>query len=85
MPTAFSGYILLTRVGYPIKEKIRYLNPEEQHYVINNIIPEGLDISKLTESIANFKPNPLTLDYVHGLFESNTNNYKKDFEFSNET
>lgn len=57
--------------------KIRYLNPEEQHYVINNIIPEGLDISKLTESIANFKSNPLTLDFVHGLFESNTNNYKK--------
>jgi hypothetical protein len=57
--------------------KIRYLNPEEQHYVINNIIPEGLDISKLTESIANFKSNPLTLDFVHGLFKSNTNNYKK--------
>jgi len=57
--------------------KIRYLNPEEQHYVINNIIPEGVNISKLTESIANFKLNPLTLDFVHGLFESNTNNYKK--------
>ncbi|KAF1107981.1 hypothetical protein B8V09_03505 [Streptococcus agalactiae] len=57
--------------------KIRYLNPEEQHYVINNIIPEGLDTSNLTESIANIKPNPLTLDFAHGLFESNTNNYKK--------
>lgn len=57
--------------------KIRYLNPEQQHYVINNIIPEGVDINKLTQSITNFKSNPLTLDYVYGLFESNTNNYKK--------
>jgi hypothetical protein len=57
--------------------KIRYLNPEQQYYVINNIIPEGLDISKLTESITNLKSKPLTLDFVYGLFESNTNNYKK--------
>lgn len=55
--------------------KIRYLNPEEQNYVINNIIPEGVDISKLTESIANFKLNPLTLEFVHGLYESNTDNF----------
>lgn len=53
--------------------KIRYLNPEQQYYVINNIIPEGVDISKLTESIDNFKPNSLTLDFVHGYFETNTN------------
>lgn len=57
--------------------KIKYLTPDEQKYVINNIQPEGIDISKLTESIYNFKQNKLTLDFVHGLFESNTNNYKK--------
>ena len=57
--------------------KIRYLNPEQQYFVINNIQPEGVDISKLTESIANFKPNPLSLDFVKGLFETNTNNYRK--------
>jgi hypothetical protein len=45
--------------------------------VINNIIPEGVDISSLTNSLANVKPNPLTLDFVRGLFETNTNNYKK--------
>jgi len=44
--------------------------------VINNIQPEGVDISKLTDSIDNFKANPLTLDFVHGLFESNTNNFR---------
>lgn len=57
--------------------KIRYLTPNEQHYVINNIQPEGIDTSKLTESIQNFKQNKLTLEFIHGLFESNTNNYKK--------
>ena len=60
--------------------KIRYLNPEQQYYVINNIIPEGVDISKLTESIDNFKrgaTNSLTLDFVHGLFELNTDNFFK--------
>lgn len=58
-------------------EKIRYLNPDDIYYVKNNIIPEGVDISKLTESIANFKPNPLTLDFVHGLIELNTDNFFK--------
>ena len=57
--------------------KIRYLNPEEQRYVVNKIIPEGVDISSLTNSIANFKLNPLSLDFVKGLFETNTNNYRK--------
>jgi len=57
--------------------KIRYLKPEQQYFVINNIQPEGVDISKLTESIANFKPNPLTLDFVHGLFELSTDNFFK--------
>lgn len=56
--------------------KIRYLNPEEARYVVNNIIPEGVDISYLTNSIANLKLNPLSLDFVKGLFETNTNNYR---------
>ena len=56
--------------------KIRHLNPDQIYYVKNNIQPEGMDISKLTDSIANFKANPLTLDFVHGLFESNTNNFR---------
>lgn len=58
-------------------EKIRYLKPAEAKYVINNIIPEGVDISSLTNSLANVKPNPLTLDFVRGLFESNTDNFWK--------
>ena len=41
-----------------IGNKIRHLKPEEAKHVINNVIPEGVDISKLTNSIANFKPNP---------------------------
>ena len=49
--------------------KIRLLTPEEQKYVINNVQPEGIDISKLTESIKNFKQNELTLDFIHGLFD----------------
>lgn len=49
--------------------KIRLLTPEEQKYVINNVQPEGIDISKLTESIKNFKQNKLTLDFIHGLFD----------------
>ena len=57
--------------------KIRYLNPEEAKYVKNNVIPNGVDISQLTNAIVNFKLNPLTLDFVHGLFESNTYNYRK--------
>jgi group I intron endonuclease len=56
--------------------KIRYLNPEQQYFVINNIQPEGVDISKLTESIANFKPNPLSLDFARGCLETNTNNFR---------
>lgn len=48
---------------------IRYLNPLEQHYVINNIQPLGVDISKLTDSINNFQPNPLTVDFVGGLWD----------------
>ena len=49
--------------------KIRYLTPDEQNHVINNLQPEGVDISKLTESIQNFKQNKLTLDFMHGLFD----------------
>ena len=49
--------------------KIRFLSPEEQNYVINNIQPEGVDISKLTESIQIFKQNKLTLEFIHGLFD----------------
>lgn len=49
--------------------KIRYLTFEEQKYVIDNVQPEGVDTSKLTESIQNFKQNKLTLDFIHGLFD----------------
>ncbi len=31
---------------------------------------------KLTDSIKNFQLNPLTLDFIHGLFESNSNNFR---------
>lgn len=48
---------------------IRYLKPEEQQLVINNIQPEGVDISKLTDSIKNFQQNPLTVDFINGLFD----------------
>lgn len=53
--------------------KIRYLKPEQQKYVINNITPEGVDISKLTDSIKNFKSNNLTLDFIQGLFDGDGN------------
>jgi hypothetical protein len=53
--------------------KIKYLTPDEQKYVIDNVQPEGVDISKLTESIQNFKQNKLTLDFVHGLFDGDGN------------
>ncbi len=53
--------------------KVRYLKPEQQHYVINNVQPEGLDISKLTDSIKNFKSNNLTLDFIKGLFDGDGN------------
>nr|QBM09684.1 hypothetical protein [Dactylella sp.] len=56
-----------------IGNKIRYLDPEEQKYVINNIQPEGIDISELTESIKNFKQNELTLEFIHGLFDGDGN------------
>jgi len=49
--------------------KIRLLTSEEQKYVIDNVQPEGVDVSALTESIANFKQNELTLDFIHGLFD----------------
>src|SRR3954447_17433377 len=49
--------------------KIKYLTPDEQKYVIDNVQPEGVDISKLTESIQNFKQNKLTLEFIHGLFD----------------
>jgi hypothetical protein len=49
--------------------KIKYLTPDEQKYVIDNVQPEGVDISKLTESIQNFKQNKLTSEFIHGLFD----------------
>ena len=49
--------------------QIRYLKPEEQDYVINNLQPEGIDTSKLTNSIKNFKQNNLTLDFIKGCFD----------------
>lgn len=49
--------------------KIKYLTPDEQKYVIDNVQPEGVDISKLTESIKSFKQNKLTLEFIHGLFD----------------
>jgi hypothetical protein len=52
---------------------IRYLTKEEQKYVVENIQPEGVDISKLTESIESFKQNELTLDFIHGLFDGDGN------------
>lgn len=49
--------------------KIRYLKPKEQNYVINNVQPEGVDISELTTSLKNFKINNLTADFIQGLFD----------------
>jgi len=49
--------------------KIRYLTSEEQKYITGNVQPDGVDTSKLTESIRNFKQNKLTLDFIHGLFD----------------
>lgn len=54
-------------------EKIRYLNPEEQLMVKNQIQPKNIDISILTNSIINYKPNKLTLDFIHGLFDGDGN------------
>ena len=48
---------------------VRYLTKDEQKYVIDNIQPEGVDISKLIESIENFQQNELTSDFIHGLFD----------------
>lgn len=56
-----------------IGNKIRYLKPEQQNYVINNIQPEGVDTSKLKDSIENFEKNPLTLDFIQGLFDGDGN------------
>lgn len=53
-----------------IGNKIRHLTPDEQKYVINNIQPEGIDISKLTQSINNFQHNKLSLEFVTGLFDA---------------
>lgn len=66
-----------TKIKDNLGNKIRYLKPDQIYYVKNNIQPEGVDISKLKESIANFQQKPLTLDFIHGLFESNSNNFKK--------
>lgn len=49
--------------------KIRFLTPDEQKCVTDNVQPEGVDVSGLTESISNFKQNELTLDFIHGLFD----------------
>jgi len=49
--------------------KVKYLTSDEQRHVIENIQPEGVDTSLLTESIQNFKQNALTLDFLHGLFD----------------
>jgi len=69
--------IIAGQVNYQDKlgKKITYLKPEEQKYVINNIMPEGVDISKLTQSITTFNPNPLTLDFVDGLLQTNNDNF----------
>ena len=53
--------------------KIKYLTPDEQKYVIENKQPEGIDISELEKSIDNFKQNKLTLEFIHGLFDGDGN------------
>jgi len=58
-----------TRLG----NKIRYLDKEEQQYVINNKQPKGIDISRLTNSIKTFKQNPLTREFLKGLFDGDGN------------
>jgi hypothetical protein len=48
---------------------LRYLNPVEQGYVINNIQPADIDTSDLDNNIKNFKSNALSLGFIHGLFD----------------
>lgn len=52
-----------------IGNKVKFLTPDEQKHVIENILPEGVDTSQLTESIKNFKQNALTLDFINGVFD----------------
>lgn len=52
-----------------IGNNVRYLNPVEQGYVINNIQPAGIDTSDLDNNIKNFKSNDLSLGFIHGLFD----------------
>ena len=52
-----------------IGNNVRYLNPVEQGYVINNIQPAGIDTSDLENNLKNFKSNPLSLGFIHGLFD----------------
>lgn len=48
---------------------IRYLNQKDQKLVINNIQPEGVDLTSLFEEIKAFKSNPLSLDFLNGLID----------------
>lgn len=57
--------------------KIRFLKPEQAKYVVNNIIPDGVDISSLNNSLSNFKPSPLSSDFIKGLLETSVNNLRK--------
>lgn len=48
---------------------MQYLTPEQQDCIKNNKHPAGIDTSQLTESLENFKQNPLTLGFIQGLFD----------------
>ena len=48
---------------------VQYLTPEQQDCIKNNKHPAGIDTSQLTESLENFKQNPLTLGFIQGLFD----------------
>lgn len=50
---------------------IRYLKPEHQKLILSNAHPKTVDISQLNRIVENFKLNPLTLQFIHGIFDGN--------------
>lgn len=48
---------------------IRYLGKEEQKLVLNNIQPQGIDLSLLESEMKNFQVNPLNLHFLNGLID----------------
>lgn len=56
-----------------IGNNIRYLNKPHQNLVINNIQPDGIDLTEFYQYVENFIPKKLSVEFLNGLIDGDGN------------